>query len=468
MGRGLRGWPGVEVARTLADRARRGRRGHGAACPARARAAAGCLTARVHARLAASTGAHATRRARTPRSCIPGPTNEGVELTAELANGPRSLIGRQVENGVPVRMAVLALRRGRGVTLGASGASPTRRPPSSWPAPGSSIPAAGTDPGPRRRVRDGVIVDQARPPGAERIDARGLVVAPGLCDLHAHLREPGDAGARRSRPAHGPRRAAASPPSAPCRTPIRRSTSPRASAWVPERAGVPPAGSASSVRPPSAGRARSWPTSPRWPSRARSGSPTTGPRSPTRVSREPPSAIWRGLELPLFEHAEDAGRGRRGVMRAGPTATRLGLAGWPAERRARVVERDIALAAETGARLHLTHLSTAAAVEAVRRARARGVPVTCDVTPHHLALTDAWVAGSRRFAWDASETDGPLDADRAYDGYCRVNPPLASREPTRWRCWPASRTGPSTRSRPITRRTPRSASWCRSTRPRPG
>ena len=50
--------------------------------------------------------------------------------------------------------------------------------------------------------------------------------------------------------------------------------------------------------------------------------------------------------------------------------------------------------------------------------------MTCDVTPHHLALTDAWVAGSRRFAWEEPDTD----AARAYDGACRVNPPLASRE----------------------------------------
>ena len=55
-----------------------------------------------------------------------------------------------------------------------------------------------------------------------------------------------------------------------------------------------------------------------------------------------------------------------------------------------MVERDIALAAETGGWLHVTHLSTAAALAAVRRAKADGVRVTCDVTPHPLALTDAW------------------------------------------------------------------------------
>jgi dihydroorotase len=99
-----------------------------------------------------------------------------------------------------------------------------------------------------------------------------------------------------------------------------------------------------------------------------------------------------------------------------------------------IVERDIALAEETGGRLHLTHLSTAAALGAVRRAKERGVRVTCDVTPHHLALTDAWVAGDRSFSWeDSAPANGErftaaLDSLHAYDGACRVNPPLPSRE----------------------------------------
>ncbi|MGH2401874.1 MAG: amidohydrolase family protein, partial [Candidatus Limnocylindria bacterium] len=130
----------------------------------------------------------------------------------------------------------------------------------------------------------------------------------------------------------------------------------------------------------------------------------------------------------LIEHAEDASLASGSLMRAGPTATRLGLAGWSPSAELTIVERDIALAAETGAPVHFTHLSTAVALEAVRRARGRGLPVTCDVTPHHLALTDAWVAGSRRFAWEDPDTDGALDPDRAFDASCRVNPPLASRE----------------------------------------
>ncbi len=116
-------------------------------------------------------------------------------------------------------------------------------------------------------------------------------------------------------------------------------------------------------------------------------------------------------------------------MRSGVTATRLGLAGWPASAEATIVERDLALAAETGGWVHFTHLSTSAALGVIRRARSAGVRVTCDVTPHHLALTDAWVAGDRRFSW---EEDGDqvvdLDPAFAYDGSCRVNPPLPRAE----------------------------------------
>ena len=83
-----------------------------------------------------------------------------------------------------------------------------------------------------------------------------------------------------------------------------------------------------------------------------------------------------------------------------------------------------------GARLHLTHVSTAGALDLVRRAKAAGLPVTCDVTPHHLALTDEWVAGARRWAWDASGdpwSDGAIVAG-PYATSLRVNPPLRAPE----------------------------------------
>src|SRR5207237_3818481 len=86
------------------------------------------------------------------------------------------------------------------------------------------------------------------------------------------------------------------------------------------------------------------------------------------------------------------------------------------------VSTHLARAELAGARLHLTHLSTAVSVELVRRAKAEGVAVTCDVTPHHLSLTDEWVAGSRTFAWERAERNRAMP----YDANTKVNPPLRS------------------------------------------
>jgi dihydroorotase len=93
----------------------------------------------------------------------------------------------------------------------------------------------------------------------------------------------------------------------------------------------------------------------------------------------------------------------------------------PAAAEETAVARDIALAKMTGGRLHLTHLSTAGSIELVRRAKAEGAQITCDVTPHHLAMTDEWVGGSRAFAWEV-----PDEALQGvpYDSSTKVNPPL--------------------------------------------
>jgi dihydroorotase len=109
----------------------------------------------------------------------------------------------------------------------------------------------------------------------------------------------------------------------------------------------------------------------------------------------------------------------------------LGLHGWPAAAEEAAVARDLALLADVvrdvpGVRLHLTHLSTAASIDLVRRAKTAGLPVTCDVTPHHVAFTDEWVAGSRRWSWEATGdpwSDGSITAG-PYATSLRVNPPL--------------------------------------------
>ena len=131
---------------------------------------------------------------------------------------------------------------------------------------------------------------------------------------------------------------------------------------------------------------------------------------------------------PVIEHPQDLALSARGVMHEGAVSARLGLPGMPAAAEEAAVARDIALARMTGARLHLTHLSTAGSIDLVRRAKADAVPVTCDVTPHHLAMTDEWVAGSRALAWEV-EDEALLGVP--YDSSTKVNPPLRGRADVR-------------------------------------
>ena len=139
------------------------------------------------------------------------------------------------------------------------------------------------------------------------------------------------------------------------------------------------------------------------------------------------------LGLPIVDHAEDPSLTGGAEASDGYVATVLGLRGWPAAAEVSAVGRDLAVLADVvrdvpGARLHLTHLSTAGALDLVRRAKEAGLPVTCDVTPHHMGFTDEWLAGARRWAWEAGDdpwSDGAL-VGPPYDTSLRVNPPLRS------------------------------------------
>ena len=134
--------------------------------------------------------------------------------------------------------------------------------------------------------------------------------------------------------------------------------------------------------------------------------------------------------IPLIEHCEVPTLTAGGEAADGLVASRLGLRPWPATGELHAVEsaiavlRDVFASAPT-ARLHLTHLSTAAALAAVRAAQGEGLPLTCDVTPHHIALTDGWITGDRRWAWEVAGDDEYLTptAD-AFDPNLRVCPPL--------------------------------------------
>ncbi len=127
---------------------------------------------------------------------------------------------------------------------------------------------------------------------------------------------------------------------------------------------------------------------------------------------------------PVMNHCEDLSLVRGAAMNAGAIATRLGLSGWPAAGEEVMIARDIALAEETGGRLHICHVTTAGGVELIRSAKSRGVRVTAEVTPHHLTMTDRWVLGNME-PWDGK---GPYDPSRLppYDTRTRVSPPLRS------------------------------------------
>jgi len=138
--------------------------------------------------------------------------------------------------------------------------------------------------------------------------------------------------------------------------------------------------------------------------------------SPVSSSRVMALAMLKaaGLGLPVIDHCEDLELSRGGQMNDGWVAARLGLKGIPAAAEESFIARDIALAEMTGARLHITHVSTRGAVEIIRIAKSKGLHITADVTPHHLTLTDERVAIN------------PLNpgAEPAYDTMAKVNPPL--------------------------------------------
>ncbi len=111
-------------------------------------------------------------------------------------------------------------------------------------------------------------------------------------------------------------------------------------------------------------------------------------------------------DLTVISHAEDLDLARAGCMNEGALSTRMGLRGIPAAAEAIMVQRDIALAELTGARLHLAHISTAQSVELIRRAKARGIKVTAETAPHYFTLTEKAVTG--------------------YNTHAKMNPPLRS------------------------------------------
>jgi dihydroorotase len=249
--------------------------------------------------------------------------------------------------------------------------------------------------------------------GATRVDADGLVALPGLVDLHAHLREPGSE--QSETVLSGSRAAAAGGFTAVF---AMANTSP-----VQDTAGVVEQVLALGEQ---AGYVDVQPI----------GAVTVGlkgqnlaelgamaaSRARVRVFSDDgfcvadPLLMRRALEYVkafdgvVAQHAQDPRLTEGAQMNEGVLSAELGLAGWPAVAEESIIARDVLLAEHVGSRLHVCHVSTAGSVDVLRWAKARGINVTAEVTPHHLLLTEDLVAG--------------------YDARYKVNPPLRRREDT--------------------------------------
>ena len=252
-------------------------------------------------------------------------------------------------------------------------------------------PAAGRDTTGDLFIQDGHFapIPPSFPPDTVTVDARGLVAAPGFIDLHVHLREPGNEAAETVET--GSRAAArggfTTIVAMPNTTPALDS---------PEQV------QALRKRAEDCGLVRVLPAP--CISRRRTGGELTDfnrlvqcgavafTDDGSTVSSDSVMAaalrLARTLNRPVLDHALDPHLAGHGVMHAGARSQALGLAGIPSEAETRIVERDIRLAAETGGAMHIQHLSAAGSVTLIREAARRGLRVTGELTPHHLALID--------------------------------------------------------------------------------
>jgi dihydroorotase len=288
-------------------------------------------------------------------------------------------------------------------------------------------------------VRDGILetLSWLEADDAGRVDAKGIVVAPGFVDLHAHFREPGNEDAETI--ASGSAAAAHGGFTTVCLMP--NTTPALDEPGVLSRIQAAAGASGSPVRLLAHGAVSA--------GRAGEQLAALGELADAGIVgfSDDGSPVWSAsllrsalayagaLGLPVIDHAEDPVLTEGAEANDGFVSTVLGLRGWPAAAEESAVARDLVLLADVirdvpDARLHLTHLSTAGSLDLVRRGKAAGLSVTCDVTPHHLALTDEWLAGARRWAWEAGEDPWRDEAIVAspYDSALRVNPPLRSAE----------------------------------------
>lgn len=124
----------------------------------------------------------------------------------------------------------------------------------------------------------------------------------------------------------------------------------------------------------------------------------------------------RTFDLLICQHPEEPSLAAGGAMNAGETATRLGLSGIPRQAEIMMIERDIRLVELTGGRLHIAHVSTVEAIDAIRSAKARGLPVTCDTSPPYFALNEVAIGDYRTFAKLSPPLRGESDRRAVVDG----------------------------------------------------
>jgi dihydroorotase len=273
-------------------------------------------------------------------------------------------------------------------------------------------PASGRDAVGDLFIRDGVFVARPAPAelaAAEIVDGAGLVAAPGLVDVHVHFREPGQT--HKETIESGSRAAAAGGFTSVVCMP---NTAP-----VADNAGTIQLIKDSAAR---SARVHVYPT----------GCITVGMKGQAlapigSLKRAGVIAITddgdcvqsnelmrraceyaKMFDLPLMDHCQDHSMTVGAVMNEGSMSVKLGLKGWPNAAEDLIVARNCILSEYTGAHIHMQHVSSRNAIEILRRAKARGVRVTAEACPHHLALTD--------------------DALATYDTHFKMNPPLRTEE----------------------------------------